>query len=170
MYCSSVITCSQLWRTKVFQFYSTISQLSKNRVRPLLCSAFQLDLSVAMVWSVESLPSTLAARVRFLAGSGILIPILGLGVCPVLSLAEALTLCWPHIQGGPPLCICLVLWSIVSCSTYRYLSHGHLGCKSLECKSYIGKGKWQIKKQRNNWKVERTSGLTLFLDSWHIVL
>ena len=28
--------------------------------------------------------------------------------CPVLYPAEALTLCWPHIQGGPPLCICLV--------------------------------------------------------------
>ena len=47
--------------------------------------------------------------VRFPARPDILISILGLGVCPlsVLSLAVA-TLCWPHIQGGPPLCICLV--------------------------------------------------------------
>ena len=49
--------------------------------------------------SVDSLPSIPAARVRFPAGSGILIPILGLGVCPlsvfcpVLSPAEILLLC-----------------------------------------------------------------------------
>ena len=55
--------------------------------------------SVAVAWSVECLPSNPAARVRFPAGSGILIAILGLGVCPlfvfcpVLSRAEALTLC-----------------------------------------------------------------------------
>ena len=48
--------------------------------------------SVAVVWSVESLPSNPA-------GSGILIYVLGLDVrplsvfCPVLSSAEALTLC-----------------------------------------------------------------------------
>ena len=49
---------------------------------------------------------------------------------PVLSPAEALTLCWPHIQGGPPMCICLVFWSIDNCSHYRHLTHGHLVCKS----------------------------------------
>ena len=60
--------------------------------------------SVAVAWSVESLPFNPgarvrfpAARVRFPAGSGILISVLGLGVCPlsvlcpVLSSAEALT-------------------------------------------------------------------------------
>ena len=73
--------------------------------------------SVAVVWSVDSLTSNPAARVRFQAGSGILISVLGLGgcpssvFCPVLSSAEALTLCWPHIRGVPPLCICLVFWS-----------------------------------------------------------
>ena len=41
MYCSSVISCSQLRRNKVFRFYSAICQLSKNRVRPLLRSTFQ---------------------------------------------------------------------------------------------------------------------------------
>ena len=52
-----------------------------------------------MAWSVESLPSNPAARVRFLAVSEILNPILELGVCslsvfcPVLSSAVALTLC-----------------------------------------------------------------------------
>ena len=54
------------------------------------------DISVAVAWSVESLPSNQAARVRFPAVPGILIPILELGVCPLccplLSLAEALTL------------------------------------------------------------------------------
>ena len=63
--------------------------------------------SVAVAWSAESLPSNPA-------GSEISISVLGLGVCPlsvfcpVLSSAEALTLCWPHIQGGLTLCICLV--------------------------------------------------------------
>ena len=96
--------------------------------------------SVAVAWSVESLPSNPLARVRFPAGSGILIPILGLGVCPfsvfclVLSSAEVLTLCWPHIQGGPPFCICLVFWSKDCWSPFRYLTHRHLGCKSLEVK------------------------------------
>ena len=51
--------------------------------------------------------------------------------CPVLSSAEALTLCWPHIQGDPPLCISLVFWSRDCCSPYRHLTHGHLACKSL---------------------------------------
>ena len=55
---------------------------------------------------------------------------------PVLSPAEALTLCWPHIQGGPSLCISLVFWSIDNCSPYRHLTHGHLGSKYLGCKSY----------------------------------
>ena len=32
---------------------------------------------------------------------------------------------------------CLVFWSIVSGSPYRYLIHRHLDCKSRECKSYI---------------------------------
>ena len=93
--------------------------------------------SVAVVWPVESLPSNPAARVRFPAGSGILISVLGLGVCPfslfcpVLSSAEALTLCGSHIQGGPPLCICLLFWSRDCCSPYRHLTHGHLASKSL---------------------------------------
>ena len=68
---------------------------------------------VAVAWSVESLLSNPAARVRFPAGSWILISVLGLDVCPLsvfcplLFSAEALILCWPHIQGSPPLCICL---------------------------------------------------------------
>ena len=37
------------------------------------------------MWSVESLPSKPAARVRFPAGSGILIYVLGLGMCPLCS-------------------------------------------------------------------------------------
>ena len=50
-------------------------------------------------------------------GSEILIPILGIVCvsfvfCLVLFSTEALKLCCPHIQGGPPLCICLLFWSI----------------------------------------------------------
>ena len=38
-----------------------------------------------MAWSVEALPSNPAARVRFPAESGILVSVLGLGVCPLCS-------------------------------------------------------------------------------------
>ena len=79
---------------------------------------------------------TAAARVRFPAGSGILISILGLGVCPfsVQFLAVALTFWWAEIQGSPPLCICLVFWSLVSALPTSIWTHGHLGCKSREVK------------------------------------
>ena len=46
-------------------------------------------------WSVESLPSNPAAQVRFPAGSGILIPILGLGVY-VLCILSCV------VSGGRP--------------------------------------------------------------------
>ena len=44
-------------------------------------------LSVAVAWSVESLPSNPAARVRFPEGSGILISVLRLGVWPLSVLS-----------------------------------------------------------------------------------
>ena len=56
-------------------------------------------LFVAVKWSVESLPSNPAAKIRLPARFGILICILGLGVyslpvlCPVLSMAVVLTFC-----------------------------------------------------------------------------
>ena len=90
-----------------------------------------------VVSSLESLPSNPAARVRFPAGSGILISILGLGVCslplfcPVLCLADALIFCWPSIQRGSHLYSCLEFWFIVSDFSYRRLTHEYLGCKSL---------------------------------------
>ena len=37
----------------------------------------------------------------------------------------------PYIQGGLPLCSCLVFRSIVSGSSYSCLTHGNLGCNSL---------------------------------------
>ena len=61
--------------------------------------------------------------------------------CPVLSPAEALTFCWPHIQGGPPLCICLVFRSIDNCSSYRHLTHGHFSCKSRGGSPILEEGK-----------------------------
>ena len=94
----------------------------------------------------RTLLSNLAVRVRFPAGLEILISILGLCVypssvfCRILSLAVALILRWSHIQGGPPLCICLVFWSTVCCSPYRILTHGLLGWMSRGCESYIGGG------------------------------
>ena len=111
--------------------YSTI-----NLVLACNFTTKNITSSVALAWSVESLPSNTAAWVRFPAESGILISVLGLGVCPlsvfcpVLSPAEALTLCLPHIQGGPPLCICPVFWSTDCCSSYRRLTLGYLGCLS----------------------------------------
>ena len=50
--------------------------------------------SVAVAWSVEFLPSNPAARVRYPVGSGILISVLGLGVCPLCSVLSCL-------QRGP---------------------------------------------------------------------
>ena len=62
---------------------------------------------------------------------------LGIGCVSIVFCpsAEALTLCWPHIQWVPPFCICLVFWARDCCSHYRHLTHGHLACKSLGCKS-----------------------------------
>ena len=66
-----------------------------------------VEKSVALPWSIESLPSNPAAPVRFLAGSGILMSVF----CPCFVLCCLRRRPWhcagPHIQGGPPLCICL---------------------------------------------------------------
>ena len=73
--------------------------------------------------------------------------------CHGLSLVVALTLCWPHIQGGPPLCICLVFWSTISCSPYslyRHVTHGHLGCIFQGCKSYIV-GRINNRERKEEW-------------------
>ena len=77
--------------------------------------------------------------------------------CPVLSPAEALTLCWPHIHGGPPLCICLVFRSIDNCSPCRHLTHGHLGCKSRGGVSpRLLEGKYKKKKERKKLLMQNT--------------
>ena len=76
-------------------------------------------ISVAMAWSVESQPSDPATRVRFLAGSGILVSILGLVVCPLSVLFFCCLWRWPWhsdvhwFQRGLLLCICLAFWSKV---------------------------------------------------------
>ena len=71
--------------------------------------------SVAVAWSAVFLPSKPVARIPFPAGSGILIYIMGLGMCPfpVSSLAVDLTFCWSQIQGDPPSCSCIIFWSLV---------------------------------------------------------
>ena len=74
-------------------------------------------------------------KIRFPSGTRIWISILGLGVCSLYSVLCCLQRwplykCWPHIQGGPPLCICLVFRSTVCCSPYNYLTHGKLDCMS----------------------------------------
>ena len=100
-----------------FQYYFGITSFNDSQVLHLSPETVALrrrmniilddyDISVAMAWSLESLLSNPAARVRFPAarvriqtGSGILISVLGLGLCSlsvfysVLSSAEALTLC-----------------------------------------------------------------------------
>ena len=48
--------------------------------------------SVAVAWSVESLPSNPAAGVQIPAGSGILIYVLGLGVCSLFVFCPVLPL------------------------------------------------------------------------------
>ena len=76
-------------------------------------NSFFINLWNPVASSVEYLPFNSAARVRFSAGSAILISIMELGVffvfCPMLCLAEGLTFCWPL--------------------PYRHLTHGHLCCK-----------------------------------------
>ena len=89
-----------------------------------------------MAWSVESLTSNPAARVRFLAGSGILISVLGLGVsfdcvlsCVVFSRGPVIVL---TIHSGRP--ALLYLSSVLVqrlLLPYRHLNQGHLTCKSL---------------------------------------
>ena len=90
-----------------------------------------------MVWSVESLPSNPAARVRFLVGSGILMSVLGLVVCPLSVFCPVLS-----FGGGPDIVLtthsgrpALVYLSSVLVQRlllpYRHLTHGHLACRSL---------------------------------------
>ena len=64
-------------------------------------------LTVNLAWSVQSLPSNRAVRVRFPAKSGILIATMGLSMCllpvfcPVLSIAVLPTFFYSEIQRGP---------------------------------------------------------------------
>ena len=89
----------------------------------------------------KSLPSNPATRVRFPAGPGILIHILGLGVCP---LSCVLSCAIPG--GGPDIVLTthlgrpvLVYLSSVliyrKLLPYRHLTHGHFSYKSWGCKS-----------------------------------
>ena len=95
-----------------------------------------------------------AARVRFAAGSGILIPILGLGACslsvycPVLSPAEAQTFCWPHIQRGPPLCIFLVFRYIEIAPPTGIWPTGIWVVSPGGVSPRLGEGKYKKKKER----------------------
>ena len=83
-----------------------------------------------MAWSVKSLPSNLAAQVRFLVGSGILISILGLGVCP---LSVFCPVCVRRVGGpdivltthsGRPALVCLSSVLVHNLLLpYRYLPH-----------------------------------------------
>ena len=73
---------------------------------------YQYLLVVVVVWSVDFLPSSSAARVRFQAKSGILKSILGLGcvhMCSVLCYLWRWH--WRQIQGDQFLCVPLVIWS-----------------------------------------------------------
>ena len=51
--------------------------------------------------------------------------------CVVSGGGPAVIFCWPQVKGSTPLCIYLVLWSIVCGSPYKHLFHGYFGCESL---------------------------------------
>ena len=115
-----------------------------------------------MAWPVESLPSHPATRVRFPAGSGISIPILGLDVCP-LPVFGPVSGGGPDIvlsiQGGPPLCICLLFRSIDNCSPYSHLTHGHLSCMSRGASPKLEEGKYKKKERNKERKKKRKKEL-----------
>ena len=98
------------------------NNIKQKSSKPMKFRSVYNNVSFAVAWLGQ-----IPGRVRNL------IPVQELGVCPlsVLSSAETLTLCWPHIQGGPRLCICLVFCGKDCCSLYRHLTHRHLACKSL---------------------------------------
>ena len=79
---------------------------------------------------------------NFYSGTGCLPFVLS----PILSPAVALTLYWQHIQGSPPLGICLLFWSTEYYSSYRHLNRRHLGCKSRGVRPTFGESKYQRKK------------------------
>ena len=96
--------------------------------------------SGAVAWSVEFLPSNPAVRVRFPAGSRILIYILELCVSFVYVLSCVVCDSGPDIQlttdSGRPALVYLSSVLVYSlCFPYRHLTHGHLGCKSWGCKA-----------------------------------
>ena len=96
--------------------------------------------TVAMAWSVETLPSKLAARFRFPTGLEILISILELGVYRLCYVLCYLWL-WPWHSAGHrfrevPLVYLYIVMVHNLCSPYRNLTHGRLDCMSLWCNSY----------------------------------
>ena len=113
--------------------------------------------SIAMAWSVVSLTSNPAARVGFLAESGILISTWNWCVsfvfCPVLSLTVDLT---TDSERHALVFLSSVLVHSL-CSPYRHPTHGHLGCKfrgvspTLE-RVNVSERKKEIKKRKETNK------------------
>ena len=135
--------------------------------------------TVAVAWSVESLPSNPAVRVRFPARSEIWISVLDLGVfplpifCSVLSPAEALALCWPHIQGDTSLCICLVFWSIVCCSSTGIWPTGIWVVTLVGLSRTLGEGKQkergkETKKERERERERERKRIYTEETKWHL--
>ena len=83
----------------------------------------QNNQSLPVAWSVENWSCNPATRIRFPAESKIFISILDLDVCPVLSPAVAMTLCWPHIRGGLPFCLSSVLVHNLLLSLQQWFSN-----------------------------------------------
>ena len=132
-------------------------------------------MAIVVTYSVESLPCNSTVRVRFPAGSRIFsfffpgTGCMSFVFCPLLSLVMVLTLCWPQIQGGPPLCMRLILWSIIFALLQAYDARAFGGCKlysgEVNTRQRNKKKKEkEIKKEKNGF-VNRSLTCNIFKSS-----
>ena len=92
-----------------------------------------------MEWSVKSLPSNPAARVRFLAGSGILIYILGLGVYVLCVLSSVVS------GGGLQVLLATNFREARPCIAYM---------SSFGSKTALSTGIWAVSSGGRKWRAK----------------